>query len=60
MTAYGCAYFGCHDVGVHRRIRHAWLPKSAYVRRLVRAHLVHHKTLTREGAVNFGFLYARK
>ena len=25
----------------------------------MKAHLVHHKTLTREGAVSFGFLYAR-
>ena len=23
MTAYGAAYFGFHDVVVHRRIRHA-------------------------------------
>jgi beta-carotene 3-hydroxylase len=58
MTAYGAAYFGFHDVLVHRRIRHSWAPRNAYLRRLVRAHLVHHRTLTREGAVSFGFLYA--
>jgi len=58
MTAYGFAYFVFHDVIVHRRVRHAWVPKSAYMRRIVRAHLVHHKTLTREGAASFGFLYA--
>jgi beta-carotene 3-hydroxylase len=58
MTAYGAAYFGFHDVIVHRRVRHSWVPESAYMRRIVRAHLVHHKTLTREGAVSFGFLYA--
>ena len=58
MTAYGAAYFGFHDVIVHRRIRHSWAPKSAYMRRIVRAHLIHHKTLTKEGAVSFGFLYA--
>jgi beta-carotene 3-hydroxylase len=58
MTAYGAAYFGFHDVIVHRRIRHAWVPKGAYLRRIVRAHLIHHKTLTKEGAVSFGFLYA--
>lgn len=58
MTAYGFAYFGFHDVVVHRRIRHAWVPKGAYMRRIVRAHLIHHKTLTREGAISFGFLYA--
>jgi len=59
MTAYGAAYFGFHDVVVHRRIRHSYVPRSAYLRRIVKAHLVHHKTLTREGAVSFGFLYAR-
>jgi beta-carotene 3-hydroxylase len=58
MTAYGAAYFGFHDVLVHRRVRHSWVPKSAYLRRLIRAHLVHHRTLTKEGAVSFGFLYA--
>jgi beta-carotene 3-hydroxylase len=60
MTAYGAAYFGFHDVVVHRRIRHSYVPRSAYLRRIVKAHLVHHKTLTREGAVSFGFLYARQ
>jgi len=58
MTAYGFAYFAFHDVVVHRRIRHSWVPKGAYMRRIVRAHLVHHRTLNREGAVSFGFLYA--
>jgi beta-carotene 3-hydroxylase len=58
MTAYGAAYFGFHDVLVHRRLRHSWVPTSPYLRRLIRAHLIHHRTLTREGAVSFGFLYA--
>ena len=58
MTAYGAAYFGFHDFLVHRRVRHSWVPRSAYLRRLIRAHLIHHKTLTKEGAVSFGFLYA--
>ena len=58
MTAYGFAYFAFHDVIVHRRIRHSWAPRGAYLRRLVRAHLIHHRTLTKEGAVSFGFLYA--
>jgi hypothetical protein len=28
------------------------------MQRIVRAHLVHHKTTTKEGALSFGFLYA--
>lgn len=58
MTAYGAAYFGFHDVIVHRRIRNAFVPRHPYLKRIVRAHLIHHRTLTREGAVSFGFLYA--
>jgi len=59
MTAYGAAYFGFHDVVVHRRVRNSYVPKSAYLKRIVRAHLIHHRTLTRAGATSFGFLYAR-
>jgi beta-carotene 3-hydroxylase len=58
MTAYGVFYFGFHDVLVHRRIRHRFFPRGGYLRRLVQAHLIHHKTLGRDGAVSFGFLYA--
>jgi beta-carotene 3-hydroxylase len=57
MTAYGAAYFGFHDVVVHRRVSHRYRPKSAYMQRIIRAHLVHHKTTTKEGALSFGFLY---
>lgn len=58
MTAYGAAYWGFHDVLVHRRVRHSFVPRGAYLKRIVRAHLVHHRTRTKEGATSFGFLYA--
>ena len=58
MTAYGAAYFGFHDVVVHRRVSHRYRPQSRYMQRIVRAHLIHHKTTTKGGAVSFGFLYA--
>jgi beta-carotene 3-hydroxylase len=58
ITTYGAVYFGFHDVLVHRRIPHHWIPKRGYLRRLVRAHLIHHRTRTRDGAESFGFLYA--
>ena len=58
MTAYGAAYFGFHDVVVHRRVSHLYRPQSSYMQRIVRAHLIHHKTTTKRGAVSFGFLYA--
>jgi beta-carotene 3-hydroxylase len=58
MTAYGAAYWGFHDVLVHRRVRHSLVPRSAYLKRIVRAHLVHHRTHAKHGATSFGFLYA--
>jgi beta-carotene 3-hydroxylase len=60
MTAYGMAYFAFHDVVVHRRVKNGYVPRSTYFKRIVRAHLVHHRTHTKEGATSFGFLYARE
>ncbi len=58
MAGYGVVYWGFHDVLVHRRIPHTWLPKGGYLRRIVQAHHVHHATRTRDGAESFGFLYS--
>jgi beta-carotene 3-hydroxylase len=58
MAAYGVIYFLFHDVVVHRRLRWPIRPSSPYMRRIIQAHLIHHKTLTKSGAVSFGFLYA--
>jgi beta-carotene 3-hydroxylase len=58
MTAYGVVYVAFHDILVHRRVPHSWLPKKGYLRRLVQAHHVHHATRTKDGAESFGFLYA--
>ena len=58
MATYGVVYWGFHDVLVHRRVRHTWVPTAGYLGRMVHAHHVHHRTHTKEGAVSFGFLYA--
>ena len=58
MTMYGVIYFLFHDVVVHRRLPLRGAPQSAYLRRIIKAHLVHHRTHQREGAESFGFLYA--
>ena len=58
MTAYGAIYFLFHDVIVHRRLPLRRWPQSAYLRRIIKAHLVHHRTHQRDGAESFGFLYA--
>ena len=58
MTAYGVIYFVFHDVVVHRRLPVRRAPRSAYLRRIIKAHLIHHRTHQRQGAQSFGFLYA--
>jgi beta-carotene 3-hydroxylase len=58
MTAYGLIYFGFHDVVVHRRLPHRLRPESAYLKRIIKAHHVHHATRSKDGAVSFGFIYA--
>jgi beta-carotene 3-hydroxylase len=58
MTAYGVLYFLFHDVVVHRRLRLPHVPRSAYLRRITMAHLIHHRTHRSDGAESFGFLYA--
>ena len=58
VTLYGIGYFVFHDVIVHRRIKIKMKAKNAYLLRIMRAHHVHHRVPTREGAEAFGFLYA--
>lgn len=58
VAAYGAIYFGFHDVIVHRRMPTRYLPRSAYMKRIVQAHRLHHAVETRRGTVSFGFLWA--
>ncbi len=58
IAGYGAIYFGFHDFLVHRRIPHGIMPRSAYMKRLIQAHRLHHAVESRTGAVSFGFLYA--
>jgi beta-carotene 3-hydroxylase len=60
VAFYGIFYFIFHDVIVHRRIRIKFIAKHPYMKRIMKAHYVHHKVHTREGAEAFGFLYAPK
>ncbi len=60
IAAYGAIYFGFHDVIVHRRIPTRYLPKSAYMKRIVQAHRLHHVVETKHGTVSYGFLVAPK
>jgi beta-carotene 3-hydroxylase len=60
ITAYGAIYLGFHDVIVHRRIGHHYVPRSRYMKRIVQAHRLHHVVETKAGTVSFGFLIAPK
>ncbi|HET9637699.1 MAG TPA: sterol desaturase family protein [Allosphingosinicella sp.] len=55
---YGILYALLHDGLVHGRFGFRRSPGSAYLKRLVQAHRLHHSVKAREGAVSFGFLYA--
>jgi beta-carotene 3-hydroxylase len=58
MAAYGLVYFLVHDVLVHRRLAHGFVPRSGYLRRIYQAHRLHHATSAREGAISFGFIWS--
>lgn len=58
IAAYGAIYCGFHDVVVHRRVAHRYVPRSHYMKRIVQAHRLHHAVESRRGAVSFGFLWA--
>ncbi len=60
IAAYGAIYVGFHDIIVHKRLNHRYLPKSNYMKRIVQAHRLHHVVETKEGSVSFGFLWAPK
>jgi beta-carotene 3-hydroxylase len=58
IAAYGAIYFGFHDVIVHKRVGHRYVPRSSYMKRIVQAHRIHHIVETRDGTVSFGFIWA--
>jgi beta-carotene 3-hydroxylase len=58
VAAYGAIYFGFHDVIVHRRVRHRYVPRGRYMKRIVQAHRLHHAVETKSGTLSFGFLWA--
>jgi beta-carotene 3-hydroxylase len=60
VTLYGFFYFVFHDIIVHRRVKMKVDTSGRYMQRIMRAHYIHHKVHTKEGAEAFGFLYAPK
>jgi beta-carotene 3-hydroxylase len=61
MALYGLGYFLFHDVMFHRRIPGIRIKsRHRYLRRIVRAHSIHHQHSGKSQGVSFGFLYAGK
>ena len=60
ILCYGIFYFLFHDVLVHRRIKLKFKAENKYLKRMINAHYIHHKTHSKENAEAFGFLYAPK
>lgn len=58
IAAYGAIYLGFHDIIVHGRLQHRYVPRGGYMKRIVQAHRLHHAVETKHGAVSFGFLLA--
>lgn len=58
IAGYGAIYFGFHDIIVHKRIGTRYIPKSAYMKRIIQAHRLHHVVETKHGTVSFGFIWA--
>ncbi|WP_447957186.1 sterol desaturase family protein [Vreelandella sp. EE7] len=58
MTAYGMIYFVLHDGLVHKRWPFSLIPRRGYLKRLYKAHRLHHAVKGRHDCVSFGFIYA--
>ena len=60
ITVYGVFYFFLHDIVIHRRIRFRKKFQNSYMKRLIRAHKIHHKHLAKNPGEAYGFLFATK
>lgn len=58
IATYGAIYLIFHDVMVHGRIAHRYVPRSTYMKRIMQAHRLHHAVEAKEGTVSFGFIVA--
>jgi beta-carotene 3-hydroxylase len=57
ISVYGVLYFFAHDIIVHRRVKIGMRMRGRYAEALRKAHLLHHKTITKDNAEEFGFLF---
>ncbi|WP_028694183.1 sterol desaturase family protein [Pseudomonas cremoricolorata] len=58
VAGYGVLYVLLHDILFHRHWPRAPRPVNRYLKRLQRAHRLHHTVKGRSASVSFGFFYA--
>ena len=58
VAGYGLLYVLAHDGWFHRHWPRKLRPTNRYLKRLHRAHRLHHAVKGRQGCVSFGFFYA--
>jgi beta-carotene 3-hydroxylase len=59
ISAYGIIYFVFHDWFIHNRFK-AFKTENRYLQNIRRAHKVHHKSMEKEPAEEFGLLVTDK
>jgi len=60
-TVYGLVAGFIHEEVIHGRFglgNWTWLYKYKYIKRLVKAHHMHHRVKSKDGAIALGFMYA--
>jgi beta-carotene 3-hydroxylase len=61
IAVYGIGYAIFHDILAHNRIPNLrFKTQNRYLKRIIRAHSIHHRYHSKEGSEAFGFLYAPK
>jgi beta-carotene 3-hydroxylase len=60
VSLYGVVYFVFHDVIVHRRIKIKFIAQNEYLKKIIRAHKIHHKNTNKENGEAFGFIFISK
>ena len=57
ILLYGLIYLFLHDMMVHKRFNKKYKIKNSYLKKVQRAHLIHHSNKNKDGGVHFGFIY---
>lgn len=60
ITLYGIFYVCFHDILVHQRVKFKYRTSNSYLKRMIRAHKIHHKKQSKHGCESFGFLIVSK